>query len=96
MISPKKSKYKTFVLYSVSLLLLFLLFYLLFNKFAIADPETQKGNSITQNNTTHKNIYLDLLASNSSLVVNNFQFTQISWQSSNYFILQTSSLPGYI
>ena len=66
------------------------------HKFAIADPEKQKGNSITQNNTPHKNIYLDLLASNSSLVVNNFQFTRFSWQCSNYSILQTSNSPRYI
>ncbi len=94
--SPNKSKYKTLVLYSVSLLLLFLLFYLLFNKFAIADPEKQKGNSITQNNTPHKNLDLDLLVYNSNLVVNNFQFTRFSWQCSNYSILQTSNSPRYI
>jgi hypothetical protein len=50
MISTKKNKTSTFILPVVSLLLLFLLF----NKFALADHESKKGNNSAQNNTTLK------------------------------------------
>ncbi|WP_233269886.1 hypothetical protein [Polaribacter sp. L3A8] len=54
MITPKKSKYKTFVLYSVSLLLLFILFYVFFNKFALADTEVPKNNYSIQKKSSFK------------------------------------------
>jgi len=54
MISTKKNKYSTFILYVVSLLLLFILFYFLFNQFALAGPESNKDNASAQNNTTLK------------------------------------------
>lgn len=42
MIPPKKNKNIAFILYIVSFSLLFLLFYFLFNEFAIADSNIKK------------------------------------------------------
>lgn len=70
MISSKKNKTSTFILYVVSLALLFLVFFLLFNKFALADPESKKDNNAIQNNTTLKKNSLYLSVSTTYLGIN--------------------------
>ncbi len=72
MISTKKNKYSTFILYVVSLVLLFLLFYILFNQFAIADPESKKDHNSSQNNTTLKVKSLNLSVNLTDLQLNYF------------------------
>lgn len=70
MISTKKNKYSTFILYVVSLLLLFILFYFLFNQFALAGPESNKDNASAQNNTTLKIKSLSLYVNITDLGIN--------------------------
>ncbi|QVY65219.1 hypothetical protein [Polaribacter sp. Q13] len=52
MVNTKKNK--TFIINLVSYLLIFLLFLLLFNKFAAANPESEKNKHYTKTNTTLK------------------------------------------
>ncbi len=70
MISTKKNKYSTFILYVVSLLLLFILFYFLFNQFALADPGSKKDNTSAKNNTTLKIKSLSLSVNTTDLGIN--------------------------
>ncbi len=72
MISTKKDKTNTFILYVVSLVLLFLLFYFLFNRFALSDPESKKDNDSAQNNTTLKINSLNLAANTTGFSRNYF------------------------
>jgi uncharacterized membrane protein len=80
MISTKDNKNSTFILYLVSLLLLFILFYFLFNQFALANLETKKDNNSIKDNTTLK----------VSPLKRSYNKTYLSL---NYFILQTVKLP---
>ena len=80
MISTKKNNKSTFIPYLVSLSLLFILFYFLFNKFSLTKFE---ANSTIKTNIKLRDNSLKLSINRTDI-------------GTNYFILQTVKLPGNI